>query len=55
MKITSNDKIVIPLPLYHCFGMVLGNLIAITYGATMVYPSEVNKYSYNKYIDIQSY
>jgi fatty-acyl-CoA synthase len=41
MKITPNDRIVIPLPLYHCFGMVLGNLIAINYGAAMVYPAEV--------------
>ena len=40
MKITQEDRICIPVPLYHCFGMVLGNLTAITHGATMVYPSE---------------
>ncbi len=34
------DKLCIPVPLYHCFGMVLGNLGCITHGATMVYPSE---------------
>jgi fatty-acyl-CoA synthase len=30
----------IPVPLYHCFGMVMGNLGCLTHGATMVYPSE---------------
>lgn len=40
MLITSDDKICIPVPLYHCFGCVLGNLVALTHGATMVYPSE---------------
>lgn len=39
-NITEKDKIVIPVPLYHCFGMVLGNLGCITKGATMVYPSD---------------
>ena len=34
------DRICIPVPLYHCFGMVLGNLAAVTHGAAMVYPSE---------------
>ena len=29
-----------PVPLYHCFGMVLGNLVCITHGATMVFPGE---------------
>ncbi|CAB4026582.1 AMP-binding, partial [Paramuricea clavata] len=32
-------KICIPVPLYHCFGMVLGSLISIIFGATAVYPS----------------
>jgi fatty-acyl-CoA synthase len=40
MLITSDDKICIPVPLYHCFGCVLGNMVALTHGATMVYPSE---------------
>lgn len=39
-NITAQDKICIPVPLYHCFGMVMGNLGCITHGATMVYPSE---------------
>jgi len=39
-NITHEDKICIPVPLYHCFGMVMGNLGCVTHGATMVYPSE---------------
>jgi fatty-acyl-CoA synthase len=37
--ITEADRICIPVPLYHCFGMVLGNLGATTRGACMVYPA----------------
>lgn len=37
---TENDRLCIPVPLYHCFGMVMGNLGCITHGATMVYPAE---------------
>src|SRR5579883_1443739 len=37
---THEDKLCIPVPLYHCFGMVMGNLGCVTHGATMVYPSE---------------
>ncbi len=40
MHYTEHDKVCIPVPLYHCFGMVIGNLACITHGATMVYPSE---------------
>jgi fatty-acyl-CoA synthase len=40
MRLRPGDRLCIPVPLYHCFGMVLGNLAAITHGATMVYPSE---------------
>ena len=40
MNLTAQDKICIPVPLYHCFGMVMGNLASITHGAAMVYPSE---------------
>jgi fatty-acyl-CoA synthase len=39
-RLTDRDRICIPVPLYHCFGMVLGNLACITHGAAMVYPSE---------------
>ena len=35
----DGEKICIPVPLYHCFGMVMGNLAAITHAATMVYPA----------------
>jgi fatty-acyl-CoA synthase len=37
---TERDRICIPVPLYHCFGMVIGNLAATTHGACMVYPAE---------------
>ncbi|MGZ6020500.1 MAG: AMP-binding protein [Phenylobacterium sp.] len=34
------ERLCIPVPLYHCFGMVMGNLGCVTHAATMVYPSE---------------
>jgi fatty-acyl-CoA synthase len=37
---TDKDRLCIPVPLYHCFGMVMGNLGCVTHGATMVYPAE---------------
>jgi fatty-acyl-CoA synthase len=40
MKLTPEDKLCIPVPLYHCFGMVLGNLACTTHGAAMVFPGE---------------
>ncbi|HMD63042.1 MAG TPA: AMP-binding protein [Stellaceae bacterium] len=40
MKFTERDRVCIPVPLYHCFGMVIGNLGCITHGAAMVFPSE---------------
>ncbi|MGH8423854.1 MAG: AMP-binding protein, partial [Pseudomonas fluorescens] len=40
LGLTSKDRICVPVPLYHCFGMVLGNLAAMTHGAMVVYPSE---------------
>jgi fatty-acyl-CoA synthase len=40
MRLTARDRVAIPVPLYHCFGMVLGNLACITHGAAMVFPSE---------------
>jgi fatty-acyl-CoA synthase len=39
-RLTERDRVCIPVPLYHCFGMVLGNLACVTHGAAMVYPSE---------------
>ncbi|HQS69389.1 MULTISPECIES: AMP-binding protein [unclassified Novosphingobium] len=40
IKVTHKDRICIPVPLYHCFGMVLGNLASLASGAAMVFPSE---------------
>ncbi|AWN44754.1 AMP-binding protein [Methylobacterium durans] len=40
MRLGPEDRICIPVPLYHCFGLVLGNLAALTSGAAMVYPGE---------------
>jgi fatty-acyl-CoA synthase len=40
LRLTAADRICIPVPLYHCFGMVMGNLASVTHGAAMVYPSE---------------
>jgi fatty-acyl-CoA synthase len=37
---TSDDRVCIPVPFYHCFGMVLGNLAVVTHGASIVIPSE---------------
>jgi fatty-acyl-CoA synthase len=40
LSLTDKDRVAIPVPLYHCFGMVLGNLACVTHGAAMVFPSE---------------
>jgi fatty-acyl-CoA synthase len=37
---TDRDRLCIPVPLYHCFGCVLGTLVCAVYGATMVFASE---------------
>ncbi|UNG16822.1 AMP-binding protein [Stutzerimonas zhaodongensis] len=39
LKLSEHDRLVIPVPLYHCFGMVMGNLGCVTHGTTMIYPS----------------
>jgi fatty-acyl-CoA synthase len=41
VELTPDDRVCIPVPFYHCFGMVLGNLAAVTHGAAMVIPAEV--------------
>ncbi len=38
-RYTERDRVCIPVPFYHCFGMVLGNLACTTHGATMVIPA----------------
>ncbi|MET4701143.1 fatty-acyl-CoA synthase [Constrictibacter sp. MBR-5] len=40
MRLGPEDRLCIPVPLYHCFGMVLGNLACTTHGSAMVYPGE---------------
>ncbi|MGE3283341.1 MAG: AMP-binding protein, partial [Alphaproteobacteria bacterium] len=40
MRFGERDKVCIPVPLYHCFGMVIGNLACVTHGAAMVYPGK---------------
>ena len=40
LRYTEQDRVCIPVPFYHCFGMVLGNLACTTHGSTMVIPAE---------------
>ena len=40
MKLTAEDRLCIPVPLYHCFGMVLGNLACLTHGSAIIFPDE---------------
>ena len=40
LGLTAADRLVIPVPLYHCFGMVMGNLGCMTHGSTMIYPND---------------
>ncbi|MFC1796161.1 AMP-binding protein, partial [Pseudomonadota bacterium] len=40
MHLTERDRLCIPVPLYHCFGMVMGTLACVTKGATAVLPAE---------------
>ena len=39
MKMSERDRIVVPVPLYHCFGCVIGTLVAMMSGAAMILPS----------------
>jgi fatty-acyl-CoA synthase len=38
--LVPGDRLCIPVPLYHCFGMVMGNLACLTHGAAMIYPAD---------------
>ncbi len=40
MKLTKEDRLCIPVPLYHCFGMVLGNMACTTHGSAIIFPDE---------------
>lgn len=39
MRLSGDDRMCIPVPMYHCFGMVLGTLCCVAHGATMVFAS----------------
>ena len=39
LHLTEKDRMIIPVPLYHCFGMVMGNLGCLSHGATAIYAS----------------
>ena len=40
MHYTSADRVCLPVPFFHCFGMVLGNMACTTHGATIVIPND---------------
>lgn len=40
MRFSAHDRLCIPVPLYHCFGMVMSVLTCVTHGATMVFPAD---------------
>src|SRR5919202_6693341 len=40
LRLTRRDRVCVPVPFYHCFGMVLGNLACATHGACVVVPGE---------------
>merc|ERR1719291_1644809 len=39
MRYTAEDIVCVPVPLYHCFGCVMGNLAMVSHGCKLVYPS----------------
>ncbi|MCT8163346.1 MULTISPECIES: fatty acid CoA ligase family protein [unclassified Pseudomonas] len=40
LGLTEDDRLVVPVPLYHCFGMVMANLGCMTHGSTLIYPND---------------
>jgi fatty-acyl-CoA synthase len=40
MRLTENDRLCIPVPLYHCFGMVMGNLACVTHASAAIFPAD---------------
>ena len=40
MRLSNSDRLCIPVPMYHCFGMVVGSLACVTHGAAAIFPSE---------------
>lgn len=40
LRLSPDDRICIPVPLFHCFGMVMGNMACLAHGSTMIYPGE---------------
>jgi fatty-acyl-CoA synthase len=40
MRLTPADRLCVPVPMYHCFGMVLGSLACLTHGSTLVFPND---------------
>ncbi|HEN8710903.1 MULTISPECIES: fatty acid CoA ligase family protein [Pseudomonas] len=40
LGLTEHDRLVVPVPLYHCFGMVMANLGCMTHGTTLIYPND---------------
>ncbi|MDH1928510.1 fatty acid CoA ligase family protein [Pseudomonas sp. 22373] len=40
LGLTEHDRLVVPVPLYHCFGMVMANLGCMTHGSALIYPSD---------------
>ena len=40
LEYTENDRVCVPVPFYHCFGCVMGNLAAVTHGAAIVIPAD---------------
>jgi fatty-acyl-CoA synthase len=40
LRYTADDRVCVPVPFYHCFGCVMGNLAALTHGAAVIVPAE---------------